>query len=782
MGNGHEVYDVKRVLEKFGIKRVDQVRDILGLQGDSVDNIPGIPGIGEKTAQKLIAEFDTVENLVANAELLKGKLKENVIQFGAQGILSKELATIHLSVPIEFNEDDFLLKEPFKEPLSSLCDELEFRTIKKRILGEDSGQEVQKSEPKPKKKKDEAQMSMFGGTEVSVEEETLQEHRVLDTVNTVIHEYHTINTPALINSLITYLDKQEEFCFDTETTSLEAIEAKLVGIAFSYYKGEAYYIPFPEDQSETQRIVDLLKPVLENENIMKIGQNLKYDIMVLEKYGVKVKGPIFDTMLAHYLIEPEMRHNMDVLAENYLNYSPISIETLIGKKGSKQKSMKDAPLDKITEYAAEDADVTLRLKEILDPILKEQKAEKLFWEVETPLIQVLADVECAGVKIDTEALKEFSKELEVDIREIEKLIYEEAGTQFNIASPKQLGEILFDKLKIDLKAKKTKTGQYATGEEILSKLAGEHKIANQILEYRELQKLKSTYVDSLPLLISPTDGRIHTCYNQAVAATGRLSSTNPNLQNIPIRTDKGREIRKAFVPRDKDHLILSADYSQIELRIIAAFSKEHNMIESFKKGIDIHTTTASKVFKVGLDEVNSDMRRKAKMVNFGIIYGISAFGLSQRLSIPRKEAAEIIEAYNIEFPALKKYMDEIINIAREQEFVETILGRRRYLRDINSRNMTIRGYAERNAINAPIQGSAADIIKVAMINIHRWMKKENLKSKMIMQVHDELVFDVLKSEAEILKPAVEEFMKNAIPLEVPMEIGIGMGENWLQAH
>jgi DNA polymerase I len=784
MGNGHEVYDVNRVLEKFGVKRVDQVRDILGLQGDTADNIPGIPGIGEKTAQKLIAEFDTVENLVANAELLKGKLKENVIQFGAQGILSKELATIHLNVPIEFNEDDFLLKEPFKEPLSALCDELEFRTIKKRILGEGDDQEAQKSETiKPKKKKDVAQMDMFGVAAVAVEEEeAVQEQISLDTVNTVLHDYHIINTPALINSLIAYLDKQDEFCFDTETTSLEAVEAKLVGIAFSYYKGEAYYIPFPEDQAETQKLVDLLKPVLENEKIMKIGQNLKYDIMVLEKYGVQVKGLIFDTMLAHYLIEPEMRHNMDVLAETYLHYSPISIETLIGKKGTKQKSMKDAPLEQIAEYAAEDADVTFRLKEMLAPILKEKSAEKLFWEVETPLVQVLADVECAGVKIDTESLKEFSKILEVDILEIEKLIYIEAGAQFNIASPKQLGEILFDKLKIDLNAKKTKTGQYATGEEILSKLAGDHKIANQILEYRELQKLKSTYVDSLPLLISPTDGRIHTCYNQAVAATGRLSSTNPNLQNIPIRTDRGREIRKAFVPRDENHLILSADYSQIELRIIAAFSKEHNMIESFKNGIDIHTTTASKVFKVGLDEVNSDMRRKAKMVNFGIIYGISAFGLSQRLSIPRKEAADIIAAYNIEFPALKKYMDEIINIAREQEYVETILGRRRYLRDINSRNMTIRGYAERNAINAPIQGSAADMIKVAMINIHGWMKKEKLKSKMIMQVHDELVFDVLKSEVEILKPAVADFMKNAISMEVPMEIGIGVGENWLQAH
>jgi DNA polymerase I len=790
MGNGHEVYNVQKVLEKFGIKRVDQVRDILGLQGDTSDNIPGIPGIGEKTAQKLIAEFDTVENLIANADLLKGKQKENVIQFGAQGILSKELATIHIDVPVEFNEDAYLMKEPLREPLSALCDELEFRTIKKRILGEDTAETIAKSEVRTKKKPaNESQMTMFGGapaTTVAVEEETEEEKPAivenLDTVNTIVHSYHTIDTPSLRKSLIAYLEKQDEFCFDTETTGLDALEAKLVGIAFSYYKGEAYYVPFPEDQKETQRIIDEFKPVLQNETSLKIGQNLKYDIMVLKKYGIEVKGPIFDTMLAHYLLEPEMRHGMDSLAENYLHYSPISIETLIGKKGANQKNMREAPLDKITEYAAEDADVTLQLKQIFAPVLKEQNAEKLFIEVETPLINVLADIECAGVKVNTETLKELSKLLEGEIFEIEKLIYEEAGSKFNIASPKQLGEILFDKLKIDLKAKKTKTGQYATGEEILSKLAGEHKIANQILEYRELQKLKSTYVDSLPLLISPTDGRIHTCYNQAVAATGRLSSTNPNLQNIPIRTEKGREIRKAFVPRDSEHLIMSADYSQIELRIIAAFSKEKNMIESFQKGIDIHTTTASKVFKVSLEEVNSDMRRKAKMVNFGIIYGISAFGLSQRLDIPRKEAAEIIEAYNVEFPALKNYMDSIINIAREQEYVETILGRRRYLRDINSRNMTIRGYAERNAINAPIQGSAADMIKVAMINIHEWMKKEKLKSKMIMQVHDELVFDVRKDEVEKLKVKVTEFMKNAIPMEVPMEVGLGVGENWLEAH
>jgi DNA polymerase-1 len=497
---------------------------------------------------------------------------------------------------------------------------------------------------------------------------------------------------------------------------------------------------------------------------------------------VKVKGPIFDTMLAHYLLEPDMRHNMDVLAETYLNYSPVSIEELIGKKGTKQKNMRDVPLEKIAAYAAEDADVTFRLKNIFFPRLKDQNAFKLFEEVETPLISVLADIEYTGVKINPDALKEFSKLLDVDIREIEQHIFAEAGSQFNIASPKQLGDILFDKLKIDMKAKKTKTGQYATGEEVLSKLASEHKIARQILEYRELQKLKSTYVDALPLLISPADGRIHTSYNQAVAATGRLSSTNPNLQNIPIRTDKGKEIRKAFVKKDNDHFILSADYSQIELRIMAAFSKEENMIAAFQNNIDIHSTTASKVFKVSLDQVSSDMRRKAKMVNFGIIYGISAFGLAQRLDIPRREAADIIDAYFTEFPAIKTYMDSAINIAREQEYVETILGRRRFLKNINSRNMTDRGYAERNAINAPIQGSAADMIKIAMINIHQWMKKENLRSNMIMQVHDELVFDVHKDEVELLKTVVADLMKNAIPMEVPMEIGIGIGDNWLEAH
>lgn len=783
MGSGHEVYDVQRVLDKFGIKRIDQVRDILGLQGDASDNIPGIPGIGEKTAQKLIAEFDSVENLIANAEQLKGKLKENVIQYGPQGILSKELATIHCNMPIEFEEDLFLVKEPLKDPLSSLCDELEFRTLKKRILGEE-GEPAPKT-PAKKVKTENGQMSMFaGGADPLTAEAPPSEEEVkhFDTVNTVLHDYHIIDTPALRQSLLSYLLEQDEVCFDTETTGLDAFEAQLVGISFAYHKGEAYYIPVSQDPAEAKKIVEEFRPVFENEKIMKIGQNLKYDIIVLEKYGVQIKGAIFDTMLAHYLIEPDMRHNMDVMAEVYLNYSPISIETLIGKKGARQKNMKDAPLERIAEYAAEDADITCQLKELFAPMLKEQKAEKLFFEVESPLVSVLADMECSGVKIDTDALKDFSKLLQVEIQQVEKEIFEEAKCEFNIASPKQLGEILFEKLKLDPKAKKTKTGQYATGEEILAKLAMEHKIAKLILDYREFQKLKSTYVDSLPELISPRDGRIHTCYNQAVAATGRLSSTNPNLQNIPIRTEKGKEIRRAFVKKDNDHVIMSADYSQIELRIIAAFSKEKNMIESFQKGIDIHTTTASKVFKVGLNDVTGDMRRKAKMVNFGIIYGISPFGLSQRLDIPRKEAADIIDAYFTEFPAIKTYMDSIINVAREQEFVETILGRRRYLRDINSRNITMRGFAERNAINAPIQGSAADMIKVAMINIHNWMKKEKLKSRMIMQVHDELVFDVYTPELEIMKTQVEEFMKSAIIMEVPMEIGIGIGDNWLEAH
>lgn len=776
MGNGHEIYDVQKVLDRFKIKRVDQVRDILGLMGDASDNIPGIPGIGEKTAQKLIAEFDTVENLVENADLLKGKLRENVVTHGAQGILSKELATIHIDVPVPFDEEAFRYKEPLKDSLSSLCDELEFRTIKKRIFGEEAV--VTTSSTKVSVS---SQMSLFGGGEAETEVES-ETRKKFSTIQETVHDYHVIDTPELQEMLAGHLLLQDEFCFDTETTGVDAYEASLVGIAFSWYKGEGYYVPFPQDFEQAKAIISRFKGVLENPKIRKIGQNLKYDVMVLRKYGIEVQGPVFDTMLAHYLLEPDMRHNMDALAEIYLNYSCVSIEELIGKKGVRQKNMKDIPVADVAEYAVEDADITLQLKEIFEPMIKEAKLQPLFNDVETPLIPVLTDMEAAGVCLDVDSLKEYSAQLETDILIVEKSIYERAGEEFNIASPKQLGDILFDKLKIDVKAKKTKTGQYATGEEILAKLASEHEIAREILEFRELQKLKSTYVDALPQLISPRDGRVHTCYNQTVASTGRLSSTNPNLQNIPIKTARGREIRKAFVPGGPDYRILSADYSQIELRIMAAFSKEQNMIEAFRQKKDIHTITASKVYNVSLEEVTSEMRSKAKMVNFGIIYGISAFGLSQRLNIPRKEAADIIDAYFKEFPAIKTYMDEVVNKAREYHYVETILGRRRYLRDINSRNITMRGFAERNAINAPIQGSAADMIKIAMIRIHEWMKTSKFRSKMILQVHDELVFDVYKEELEELKTGVEKYMRTAIELDVPMEVGIGVGQNWLEAH
>lgn len=787
MGNGHEIYDTARVLEKFQIQHVDQVRDILGLMGDAVDNIPGIPGIGEKTARKLIAEFGTVENLIANADKLKGKQKENVINFGAQGILSKELATIHLNVPIAFDEEALRYKGPDKEPLLSLCDELEFRTLKKRLFGEEN--------PAPAKTiSTGGQMELFSSATpedkatlliVSADPENAVEapREALDSIATVIHDYYIMDTAEKRRLLLESLLSRKEFCFDTETTAINAFEAQLVGIAFSWRAGEAYYVPLPSDDQKTcQRIIDEFRPALEHETILKIGQNLKYDALVLKNYGITIQGPFFDTMLAHYLIEPDMRHNMDALAEIYLNYACISIEELIGKKGSKQKSMKDVPVELVAEYAAEDADITFRLKKVFEEKLRESDTLALFEKVEVPLISVLADMEYNGVAINTESLREYSGLLKDEIATIEKSIFEKAGQEFNIASPRQLGEVLFEKLRLDDKAKKTKTGQYATGEEVLIRLAGSHTIIRDILDFRELQKLKNTYVDTLPTLISSKDGRVHTCYNQAVAATGRLSSTNPNLQNIPVKTARGREIRKAFVARDPNHRILSADYSQIELRVMASFSKEQNMIEAFREGRDIHSTTASRVYNTPLTEVTSEMRSKAKMVNFGIIYGISAFGLSQRLDIPRREAADIIEAYFREFPAIKIYMDEVINQAREREYVETILGRRRYLRDINSRNITMRGFAERNAINAPIQGSAADMIKVAMINIDQWLRKEKLRTKMILQVHDELVFDVPVDEIPVLQSKVEELMKTAIPMEVPMEVGIGIGTNWLEAH
>lgn len=802
-GKDVEVMGVNEVCSRWGIKRVEQVIDILGLMGDAVDNIPGIQGVGEKTAAKLIAEYDTVENLIANSDKLTGKLGESVRNSKEIALLSKELARIELNVPIDFDGDKLKIMPPHVEELSQLLDELEFRTLRKRLLPEEPGQSnTSASNPKvtavsgDKKSaigaKSGQQISMFEADTSSnvVVHENLDEEAASaytgsskDTIDSVVHEYHLIDTPELRKNLIHYLSQQDEFCFDTETTSVDAVDAEIVGMSFAYRKAEAYYIPFPADQHEAYQIVQEFKSLFENEEIMKIGQNIKYDIMILQNYGVEVKGKMYDTMLAHYILEPEQRHGMDYLSNVYLNYDPVSIDTLIGKKGKNQFTMREVNVEKVKEYAAEDADITLQLKNVLEPRLStSHQQEKLLMEVEMPLVCVLADMEMSGVKVSVDTLHEMSKVLDTDIQEIQRNIFILAGGEFNVASPKQLGEILFEKLRLDKNAKKTKTGQYATGEDVLSKLEGEHEIVRKILDFRELVKLKSTYVDALPALISKKTGRIHTSYNQAVAATGRLSSTNPNLQNIPIRTVRGREIRKAFIPRDDNHIILSADYSQIELRIMAAFSEDDSMLNAFNQGIDIHATTASKVFKVSLDQVTSDMRRKAKMVNFGIIYGISAFGLAQRLSIPRGEAKEIIDAYWVEFPKIKTFMDSAINKARETKYVETILGRRRYLRDINSQNLVDRGFAERNAINAPIQGSAADMIKVAMINIYDFLKKENLQSKMILQVHDELVFDAHKSEIDYLKQKVDELMCTAIPLPVKMETGMGVGNNWLEAH
>ncbi len=818
LGNEVDKLGVKDVLAKWEIQNVMQVTDILGLQGDAVDNIPGIPGIGAKTAVKLLAEFGSVENLVANADKLKGKQRENVEQFGAQGILSKQLATIDINVPIEFEEEKLRYKGFNPELLKALFDELEFRTLRRKLFGDDATSELSVKSGVPPTlttakatttTKNTPQTSLFGGNDLFVgttagvvseersaahtdngneeinlsgleQSTTNNEPQTRNNIDTVLHDYHLIDTPALRKSLVHFLSLQDEFCFDTETTSTDAYEAELVGMSFAYLQNEAFYVPIPADFEEAKSIVNEFKNIFENQSIKKIGQNIKYDVIILKNYHIDVQGIGFDTMLAHYLIDPDTRHNMDVLAENYLNYSPVSIETLIGK-GKNQGSMRDVEVAKVTEYAAEDADVTFQLKNVFVPILKKDNLEELFNKVEMPLVEVLADIERNGVKIDTNALHLYSKDLEKEIKEIEQSIYNLAGETFNVSSPQQMGKILFEKLKLIDKPKKTKTGQYATGEEILATLT-EHQIVREIQDFRQMLKLKSTYIDALPTLVSKKDGLIHTSYNQAVAATGRLSSNNPNLQNIPIRTERGKEIRRAFVPRSQDFVVVSADYSQVELRIMASFSKDTAMVEAFKQGKDIHTATASKIFKVPENEVNSDMRRKAKTANFGIIYGISAHGLSQRLNIPRKEAAQIIDAYFAEFPAVKTYMDEAIHFAQEHEYVETMLGRRRYLRDINSRNFTQKSFAERNAINAPIQGSAADIIKLAMIDIHAWLKTQNLKSKMIMQVHDELVFDVYLPEYELMSAKIKELMENAFLMEVPLEVEVGKGENWLEAH
>jgi len=772
MGNSAEVMGIPEVLERFDIQRVDQVRDVLGLKGDAVDNIPGVKGIGEKTASTLLKEYDTVENIVANTDKLKGAVKTKFEVNGEMGIKSKELATIKIDSPIEFDLASYEYSEPDKDLLMPIFQELEFKTIARRMFHEENAIKSGGT-----KKADTAQLGLFdtGGEVVDLE-------AAKKSIETEKHSYTLVDRPEQRKKLIRELSTAQEFCFDTETTSLETREAKLVGMSFCITAGEAYYVPMTGDDTLDKAIAHEFKPVLENPKIRKIGQNLKYDIQILRNYDVHVVGPLFDTMLAHFLLDSETANSMDMMADKYLSYKTISFESVVGPKGKNQKTIDQIPIDKVKDYACEDADITLQLKETLQKWIGENKLDKLLHDVEEPLSFVLADMEYEGVKIDTEALAKMSVELDEESRKAQADIFNLAGVEFNIASPKQLGEILFDQMKLIDNPKKTKTGQYATGEEILSKLADEHEIAAKILEFREYQKLKSTYVDALPKLISPTDNRVHTDYRQTIAITGRLSSNNPNLQNIPIRTAKGREIRKAFIPKSEDYLIMSADYSQIELRIMAAFSKDESMMQAFKDGRDIHATTAAKVFGVDLENVEDGMRRKAKEVNFGIIYGISAFGLSQNLNIPRGEAAEIIESYFTEFPNVKKYMDEAVEKARELGYVETMLGRRRYLRNINSRNFTMRGFDERNAVNAPIQGSAADIIKVAMINVQDWMKAENLQSKMLMQVHDELVFDLHRSEEDLVKTKVEEFMKTALPLDVPMEIGMGVGENWLEAH
>ncbi len=785
-GGNAEVMGITEVCSRWEIENVKQVIDILGLMGDSADNIPGIPGVGEKTAILLIKQFGSIEELLKNTQLLKGKLKEKVELNQGLAIQSKRLATIQLDVPIVINPEGLILKEPNKELLRELFTELEFRRLAEQmnisfVVKEEA------STPRIVKKNISSQTSLFASNDneavqTIIDTQTELSPSTFNTIKETSHSYQLIDTLEKIYKLVTLLNNQRLFCFDTETTSIDANNAELVGLSFSIKEHEAFYVPVPANQEQAKIIVAAFKKVFENPGIEKIAQNLKYDMSVLRWYDIEISGKVFDTMIAHFLIQPEMRHNMNVMAETYLNYSPVPIEELIGKKGKDQLSMRDVPLSTLSEYAAEDADITFQLRNVFDKMLDKGAVRKLFEEIEMPLVNVLTSMETEGITIDKSVLVELSDILVVDIQTVEKEIQSLAGKIFNVSSPKQVGEVLFENLKIMEKPVKTKTGQYSTGEEILSKLENKHPIVRRILDYRELVKLKNTYVDVLPSMVNPRTGRIHTSFNQVVAVTGRLSSDNPNLQNIPIRTERGREIRKAFIPRNPDYLLLSADYSQIELRIIAELSGDPAMLEAFNSGEDIHAATASKVYGVTLDNVTSDMRRNAKMVNFGIIYGISPFGLADRLNISRTEAKSIIENYFRQYSYIKDYMDMSIQHARENGYVETIMGRRRYLRDINSANATVRGFAERNAINAPIQGSAADMIKIAMINIHNDIKSSGLRSRMLLQVHDELVFDAHIHEIEALKKIVTHRMKTALSLKVPVEIGIGTGKNWLEAH
>ena len=816
-GNKEEIVDAKKICEKWDIERVEQVVDMLGLMGDASDNIPGIPGVGEKTAAKLLKLYDTLEGVLENADKITGSMGEKVRAGKKSAIMSKKLATIITNVPVAFHEEDFRLKEKNKSALAEIFNELEFKTLGKRILGDEFSVMGGAGAAEVVVKKQE-QTDLFGNTvnvkikkkkggekeediiaqneseamsheeEVGDSEEGLPVELVVNknSANTP-HQYTAVIGTAAIKKLVQELQLQKEICIDTETTGVNANDVSLLGLSFSYKVHEGFYIPIEEDgkrECSAKNILELFQPLFKNKEILWIGQNLKYDFLVLKWYGVELLGQTFDTMLAHYVIEPEGRRSMDLLSAQFLGYEPISITTLIGKKGKNQGNMRDAPLEQVTEYAAEDADITLQLKNCFTPLIKKRGVEKVFEEVENPLVRVLVDMEYEGVKVDIDFLNEYSKVLEVDAKISEERVYEQAGVRFNLASPKQLGEVLFDILKLDTKAKKTKTGQYATGEDVLQKMASKHKIVDDILNFRELTKLKSTYVDSFPELINPKTGRVHTSYAQAVAVTGRLSSTNPNLQNIPIRTERGREIRKAFIPRDAGRVLVSADYSQIELRIVAAISGDPNMCEAFKLGKDIHTATAAKVYGINEADVTKEMRYKAKSVNFGIIYGQGAFGLAENLGISRTEAKEIIDNYKKEFPNIQLYMDQQINNAKELGFVETLMGRKRWLRDINSSNFTVRGFAERNAINSPIQGSAADMIKLAMIKIHAEMKKTSWASKMILQVHDELIFDAVEKELPALKELILRCMKEAmvLPNGVPVEAEVGVGKNWLEAH
>ena len=803
MGNDIEIWGIPEVLEKFEIERPEQVIDYLGMMGDAADNIPGLPGVGEKTAKKFLKEYGSMENLLANTHQLKGAIKDKIEANAELGLLSKKLAAILLDCPVTFNAEDYELSKPDVEKTDELFQELEFRQMKAQFdkyfgtgkeydeidtngnsNGNDNSNDndnekiVKKA---PAKKSNEDQFDLFGFSDEESGETKSSSHYA--TLENTEHFYQSIQGDFAVKLLLQNLMNQTSVCFDTETTGIDALNAELVGMSFSFEKGKAFYVPFPENQEEAQVLVDKFKPFFESESIEKIGQNIKYDLKILSHYGVQIKGKLFDTMIAHYLINPDMRHNMDVLSETYLKYSPKSIEDLIGKKGKNQLSMRQVPLEDIKEYAAEDADITFQLKQNFSPILDKAETKKLFDEIEIPLIPVLAAMELEGINLDVPFLKSMSVEMAKESAALEQKIYETAGEKFNLASPKQLGDILFDKLKIGgAKQKKTKTGQYATGEEVLSYLANDNEIVRDILEWRQMVKLQSTYIDALPNQVDAKTGRVHTDYMQTVAATGRLSSNNPNLQNIPIRTERGRLIRKAFIARDENYTLVSADYSQIELRIIAALSGEENMIKAFQNNEDIHRSTAAKVFNVPLEEVTKEQRSNAKTVNFGIIYGVSAFGLSNQTSLSRKESAELIDAYYATYPKLKSYMANQVDFAREHGYVQTVLGRRRYLKDINSANMMVKSGAERNAVNAPIQGSAADIIKIAMINIHKKLVSENWKSKMLLQVHDELVFDVHNSELEKIQPMIKHEMENAFKMDVPLEVEIGLGKNWLEAH